>query len=168
MSEGDRTMQEGERTALLDLTEEELSALLAKLGHKRYRARQILSWVYQKFAGSFEEMTDLPTSLRQALEKALDFSSLELVGKEEGGGDWAKKFLWGKDKRPLVESVLLSTDTGSRMRIYAGGMSGRLHTALSPRVREGAVEGKLSRIPRHVQEEGERSDTWCSWVRVKL
>lgn len=107
MSEGDRTMQEGERTALLDLTEEELSALLAKLGHKRYRARQILSWVYQKFAGSFEEMTDLPTSLRQALEKALDFSSLELVGKEEGGGDWAKKFLWGKDKRPLVESVLL-------------------------------------------------------------
>lgn len=96
-----------DRPALLDLTETELASVLEAAGQKAYRARQIMGWVYRRFAGSFDEMTDLPAPLRQELENRLDFRSLQLVGRQEAGGDWAKKYLWGKDGKPLVESVLL-------------------------------------------------------------
>lgn len=58
-----------ERPSLFELTREELSSILEERGHKPYRAGQIMNWVYKRYAGSFEEMTDLPRSLRGGLPK---------------------------------------------------------------------------------------------------
>lgn len=97
----------GTKPDLLDITEGELAAVLSEMGHRPYRAKQILDWVYKRFACSFEEMTDIPTPLRQELTRRLDCRSLELLERQEARGGWSKKYLWGKGGRPLVESVLL-------------------------------------------------------------
>lgn len=45
----------------------ELQDLVKELGQPAYRGKQIAHWIYKKFATSFDEMADLPASLRSAL-----------------------------------------------------------------------------------------------------
>ena len=52
---------------LLDLTRDELQALVAGWGEPGYRADQIWQWLYRRFVAAPEEMTDLPKSLRTRL-----------------------------------------------------------------------------------------------------
>lgn len=100
------------KPSLFELSRENLSSILEEAGHKPYRAGQILNWVYKRFAASFDEMTDLPVGLRDYLTTKVKLGSLTLLRKQEGGGDWAKKYLWGTKGRPLVESVLLKYKYG--------------------------------------------------------
>ena len=45
-----------------------LSARLAEQGEPAFRARQILDWLYKKRARSWDDMTNLPKSLRAWLD----------------------------------------------------------------------------------------------------
>ena len=45
----------------------ELSAALSEMGLPSYRAKQIYSWIHQKCALDYDEMTNLPGNLRQKL-----------------------------------------------------------------------------------------------------
>ena len=58
-----------------------LVAFLASLNHPAYRARQIERWLYAPEAGvsSFDEMTDLPLSLRNQLSETCSLSFPETV-----------------------------------------------------------------------------------------
>lgn len=52
---------------LLDFDDKSLGDHLAARGEKPFRARQVLEWVYQHGAASFEEMTNLSKGLRKTL-----------------------------------------------------------------------------------------------------
>ena len=52
-----------------------LDKLLAERGEPPFRARQIWEWTAHG-AGAYEEMTNLPASLREALAAELPFSTL--------------------------------------------------------------------------------------------
>ena len=93
--------------SLFDLSPEELGALVKEAGEKPYRVTQILNWAYRRLASSFGDMSDLPIRLRGFLAETILYSRLELYVKEEGGGDWAKRYLWAEKGRPVCESVLL-------------------------------------------------------------
>jgi adenine C2-methylase RlmN of 23S rRNA A2503 and tRNA A37 len=54
-----------------------LAPLLAEAGEPAYRARQVASWIYDKFATRFEDMTDLPAELRARLASRFTLSHLE-------------------------------------------------------------------------------------------
>jgi 23S rRNA (adenine2503-C2)-methyltransferase len=95
------------KPSLLELSNEGLVSIIEEAGHKPYRAAQIKNWVFRRYATSFEEMTDLPASLRDYLARRVGFRRLKLMSKQEGGGDWAKRYVWGTKGTPLVESVLL-------------------------------------------------------------
>ena len=99
--------QTNSRPYLLDLSVEDLKTLIEGLGERPYRANQVLAWVYRRFVSSFSEMTDLPMAFRTRLEETLVINRLDLVATQEEEGGWSKKFLWGEDRKPLVESVLL-------------------------------------------------------------
>ncbi|NBD38469.1 MAG: hypothetical protein GVY10_07870, partial [Verrucomicrobia bacterium] len=92
--------------SLLGLLPDELAASLEAAGYRRFRAGQVLEWLYRKRVGSFAEMTNLPKSLRAWLEKtyALFPSSLLLV--KQAGDITEKLLLKGEDGR-LVETVLI-------------------------------------------------------------
>ncbi len=92
---------------------DELSSVLSDMGEKPYRAKQIWSWAYKRFASSFDEMTDLPLALRQKLADAIVMRRLEPLLVQEGTDSWAKKYLWGFRGTPLAESVVMKYSYGS-------------------------------------------------------
>jgi 23S rRNA (adenine2503-C2)-methyltransferase len=56
-----------------------------------YRARQVARWIYSRFARTFEEMTDLPASLRRELTERVGSVRPEpLAVRSADGGDTAK------------------------------------------------------------------------------
>jgi 23S rRNA (adenine2503-C2)-methyltransferase len=54
-------------TNLLELTPDEIVALVVSLGQPPYRGRQLASWVYAKGVADFSAMSDLPRELRERL-----------------------------------------------------------------------------------------------------
>ena len=95
---------------LKNLSLEGLESLIAGLGKERYRARQIMRWLYCQGASSLEEMTDLAKELRAELGRIARISSLALVA-EECAPDGTRKYLFGLEDGSQVESVLIPDDS---------------------------------------------------------
>ncbi len=87
-------------------TLDSLTALLAQLGHKPYRARQVLDWVHRRSVPDFAAMTDLPEDLRRRLGEELPSKTLEQV-KVGGSADTTRKFLFRLPDGQFIESVLI-------------------------------------------------------------
>lgn len=79
---------------------------LGALGHKPYRARQILDWVYKRRVADYDGMSDLPVSLRARLLEKFPPGSLEAV-RTSGSGDTTRKFLFRLPDGQLIESVFI-------------------------------------------------------------
>jgi 23S rRNA (adenine2503-C2)-methyltransferase len=60
-----------EAVHILDLSDEELAERLTADGIERYRADQVLEWVYKRRARSFDQMTNLSKALREQLARQL-------------------------------------------------------------------------------------------------
>lgn len=69
---------------IYETTPDDLAAWLAAQGAERFRTQQVLDWVYKHNARSFEEMTNLPQRLRQALAAAYRVGPLAPAGTSEG------------------------------------------------------------------------------------
>ena len=79
---------------------------IAELRQPAYRAQQIVDWLYQKRADSFDAMTDLPEALRARLTEKFFLAPLKIV-RMLGSKDTTQKFLFRLDDGNLVESVLI-------------------------------------------------------------
>ena len=84
--------------ALLDQT-------LAAHGEPRFRAGQIWAWAAKGVDG-YEQMTNLPVALREALAHELPFSSLTLSEEAQSSDGTIKALFQTADERPL-EAVLM-------------------------------------------------------------
>ena len=72
----------------------------------KYRAKQILGWVYQRRAESFEAMTDLPKGLRSELDAAFDFYRTKTIA-TQNSEDGTQKLLLQLPDGGRIECVLL-------------------------------------------------------------
>ena len=76
-----------DRENLLNLTPDEadarLAAAMAELGQPRYRVGQVLRRLWDQPAASFDEMTELPTSLRSALSERFELPRLDLSVRQQ-------------------------------------------------------------------------------------
>ncbi len=95
-----------EKIDLKNLSLSELTELLGSFGKERYRTVQILRWLYQKSAQSFDEMTNLSKRFRQELSQVSYISSLH-PARVEQAEDGTKKFLFQLDDGNRIESVLI-------------------------------------------------------------
>ncbi len=95
------------RQNILDLYYPQLKELVCSLGEPAYRADQIAWWVYKKLATSFEEMTDLPQSLRQKLASVASLSSMMSVYKKVSADRQTRKVLFELDDGRTIESSLM-------------------------------------------------------------
>jgi adenine C2-methylase RlmN of 23S rRNA A2503 and tRNA A37 len=75
-------------------------------GERRYRARQIHPRLWKRPVESWQQATDLPTSLRTALTQAFPLPRPTLRTQQRSG-DGTIKYLWALDDGALVESVLI-------------------------------------------------------------
>ncbi len=94
------------KTNLKALTEKELAEFIESQGQSPYRARQLINWIYKKYASSFEEMTDLSKSFRELLNKIAFISNLKIL-KKEVSKDGTQKFLFELEDGETIESVLI-------------------------------------------------------------
>jgi 23S rRNA (adenine2503-C2)-methyltransferase len=91
---------------LLGETLETLGAKLGALGHKPYRARQVMDWLHEKRAADFAAMTDLPAALRAELAGMFPVRRLEQV-RLSGSQDTTRKFLFRLPDGQFIESVFI-------------------------------------------------------------
>ncbi len=94
---------------LKSLTREHLEEFLSELGKEKYRAKQILHWIYQRHVTDFEQMTDLAKQFRaQLAERAtVSFWEPEIV---ETSSDGTRKYLFRLDDGESVEAVKIPMD----------------------------------------------------------
>jgi len=88
------------------MTREALQAMLVERGLKKYRADQVLTWIYTQHARSFEEMTNISKEERTRLASLFSLSALVLV-KTEQSTDGTRKFLFALEDGHTIESVLI-------------------------------------------------------------
>ena len=117
------------------MTAAEIAAALEKQGLPAFRARQIYQWL-AKGADSFEEMTNLPASLRETLSRQYAVSGVTVRRKLVSRIDGTVKYLFALSDGHCVEAVVmhyhhghtmcLSTQVGCRMgcSFCATGMQG--------------------------------------------
>ncbi|MBM3858309.1 MAG: 23S rRNA (adenine(2503)-C(2))-methyltransferase RlmN [Verrucomicrobia bacterium] len=84
---------------------------LIKLITPVYRADQILQWVYEKQAESFDAMTNLPAPLRAKLAEEFALNALKEV-KTRHATDTTEKFLFKLHDGSLIETVLIPATPG--------------------------------------------------------
>jgi 23S rRNA (adenine2503-C2)-methyltransferase len=94
--------------ALLDLSLDELENLLVAWGEPPYRARQVWSRLYHKLAASFDEMSELPKSLRQRMATESVIGRLSPIVEQRSSDKQTRKVLFALPDGAQVESVLMS------------------------------------------------------------
>ncbi|WP_020675755.1 23S rRNA (adenine(2503)-C(2))-methyltransferase RlmN [Geopsychrobacter electrodiphilus] len=94
-----------------NLTLAELTVLLSDLGKEKFRALQIIKWVYARGVTSFDEMTDLSKVLREDLKQRFMVSDWtpELV---ETSSDGTRKYLYRLSDHESVETVRIPMESG--------------------------------------------------------
>jgi 23S rRNA (adenine2503-C2)-methyltransferase len=112
------------KSLLLD----ELQGELQELAEPSYRAGQIIGWLYYKRARAFEEMTDLPKSLRARLAERFSIGNIDII-RVLGSRDTTRKFLFRLCDGNLIESVLIPASPA----LY-GGKSDRRTVCVSTQV----------------------------------
>jgi 23S rRNA (adenine2503-C2)-methyltransferase len=89
-----------------------LQELLTERGEPAYRAGQVWQWL-ARGASSYEEMTNVPAGLREALADTLAFSTLTVVEEREARDGTVKALFRTADDHP-VEAVLMRYRDGRR------------------------------------------------------
>ena len=102
------------RTDIKSLFRDELAALLAKLDEPAYRTDQVLQWVYEKHAESFDQMTNLSAALRQKLAERFELHAVSRVSgiRTRSSTDTTEKFLFELHDHSLIETVLIPATPG--------------------------------------------------------
>jgi 23S rRNA (adenine2503-C2)-methyltransferase len=94
------------RPHLLDPTSETLGQWLQDRGQPVFRSRQVRKWLFEKRAGSFDEMTDLPRNLREQLADDFDLWTTR-IARHQQASDGTEKLLVQLADGGRIECVLL-------------------------------------------------------------
>ena len=106
-----------EKKDIRSYTYEELQQEMALLGEKAFRSKQIYSWLHEKLADSFEEMTNLSKALREKLEQEYEIRKVSMIERQTSKIDGTNKFLFELYDGNVVESVLMKYKHGNSVCI---------------------------------------------------
>jgi 23S rRNA (adenine2503-C2)-methyltransferase len=141
-----------------DMSLQEIEELIASLGKEKYRARQIMKWLYAGGATSFDQMTTLAANLRERLKEIASVAE-PVIDRVQASKDGTKKVLFCLADGQYIESVLIpgrnhwtaciSTQAGCAMgcRFCLTGSLGfkrNLHPS--------EITGQMTMLRRHTPE----------------
>ena len=100
-------MTDAAKVNLLDLDRDGLERFFAdELGEKRFRAHQVMKWMYHRHVCDFAEMSDLGKDLRTKLEaRAVVMPPPVILDKPSADG--THKWLLGMDQTNAIEAVFI-------------------------------------------------------------
>lgn len=90
---------------------EQLTLFLTELGEPKFRALQIFKWL-QSGVDSFDEMTNIPSSLRQKLDTDCYIANVKPLRKLVSKIDSTVKYVYELFDGELIESVLMKYEHG--------------------------------------------------------
>ena len=107
----------GRMVDIKSLTLEELKKEMERIGEKPFRAKQLYQWMHQKLARGFDEMTNLPATMRDRCAALYEYTAVKQVRMQESAIDGTKKFLFELRDGSLVESVWMKYKHGNSVCI---------------------------------------------------
>ena len=93
-------------TDIKSMTLPELRDFLQGLGEPAFRGKQVFSWL-SRGVTSFNEMSNLPRSLRERLAETCVLSVPTVARKQASAKDGTIKYLWELADGNCIESVLM-------------------------------------------------------------
>jgi 23S rRNA (adenine2503-C2)-methyltransferase len=102
--------------SLYDVQLPELEQLVESMGQPAYRARQVWEWTFRRLAASYDEMSNVPATLRARLADELPFPELTTVAEQTSDDGLTRKRLIRLHDGRLIESVLMLYDPRSDSR----------------------------------------------------
>lgn len=105
------------REDIKSMTLEELTQAMKDMGEPAFRGRQIFTWLHQRCAASFEEMTNLSKPLREKLENIYYIDVLRVARKQVSRLDGTVKYLWELMDGNCIETVLMQYHHGNTVCI---------------------------------------------------
>ena len=141
-----------------DLSLVEMEGLIVGLGKEKYRARQIMKWLYTGGATTFAEMTSLARDFRLRLDEMSRMAEPQ-IDRIQISRDGTRKLLFRLEDGLFIESVLIpgrnhwtaciSTQAGCAMgcRFCMTGRQG-----LKRNLRPSEITGQMTMLRRHTPE----------------
>ena len=99
---------------VLSMTPGELEDLVESFGHKRFRGRQLFSWLNKRLATSFDDCDDIPKTLREELTARAFIPNPRNI-RQISGSPRAKKYLLEFEKDIIIECVYMTADYGATL-----------------------------------------------------
>lgn len=109
-------------TPIKTLSIQQVEDCIKDAGLPKFRASQILTWIYQKNVSSFQEMTNLPKSVRDQLDASFPIYTPAVVDKQ-ASTDGSRKYLLELHDGSLVETVGLPSPD-ERLTVCVSSQSG--------------------------------------------
>ena len=101
---------------LKSMSLQEITDTLKEMGEPAFRGKQVFTWLH-KGARSFDEMTNLPKSLRDKLKAGCILTVPKVAMKQESKLDGTIKYLWELSDGNCIESVLMRYHHGNTVCI---------------------------------------------------
>lgn len=98
---------------ILSMTFEEMTDCFLAEGIQKFRAKQVYEWLHKHLVFDYDEMQNLPKSLRAKLDESFPIYSCKIVKKQVSKLDGTAKFLFEMHDGDFVESVVMKYKYGN-------------------------------------------------------
>ena len=95
-----------QKVNLIGLSPTKLEDFFEEMGEKRFRATQVLKWIHQQGASSFDEMTNISKALRERLSEVAEIREPEVL-LDKTSKDGTRKWVIQMDGGSAIEMVLI-------------------------------------------------------------
>jgi 23S rRNA (adenine2503-C2)-methyltransferase len=103
--------------SIFSLSPEQIDEELTSAGFKKFRARQIITWLYKHKATNFDSMKNVPKSLRQYLNDKHTILSLSEVNRQTSKDGQTTKLLLELSDGKRIECVIIRSGERSTLCI---------------------------------------------------
>ena len=101
------------RTDLRSIEYDEMLKVIESLGGKKFRRDQVYDWLHKKGADSYDDMSNIPASLKDELKKTCELNPIRIERVQESALDGTKKYLFRLHDENLIESVFMRYEHGN-------------------------------------------------------
>ncbi len=96
---------------------QELTEEIKSLGEPAFRAKQLYEWMHKKLARNYDEMTNIPKSLKEKCKEHFFYACVSQERVQISQIDGTQKFLFGLHDGNFIESVLMKYKFGNSVCI---------------------------------------------------
>ena len=85
----------------------EMEIYFESIEEKKFRASQVINWMYNNLATEFDEMINIPKALKEKLKDKTTLKTLELINIQSSKSTGTKKYLYKTFDNHNIETVLI-------------------------------------------------------------